>query len=174
MPLPQNKQPDLNHLRRELVEHISSELDSPTMGFTVESFRAQARPLFKVRLPNLKVKLSDDIRLLWRMIESEFVGYGPVDRLLEDDAITYVHMLSDARIYVTQDEQQVKLDKQIFDDREHYIRTVWKLFPVLFKDGVTPLVNTLNDGSVAHCLFPQTDYLGPFVIIQKATRQSPQ
>ncbi|GEM_PF-2983534 len=169
-----NHPPDLFALRQQLEKQLALELDTPTLGFTADNFRVQARPLFDDLVKDMEIHLTEAQTItLWENIASEFIGYGPVDRLLDDEKITYIHMLSDVRIFITKGDAQEKLDEQIFDDRYHYLRTVHKLFPILIANNITPLVNILRDGSTAHCLFPQTDYLGPFVVIQKSTQQPP-
>jgi len=115
-----------------------------------------------------------DRQALQGLIESEVLGYGPLDVLLADPEISEVMVNGPGLVYV---ERRGKVEETAiaFRDREHLLRIVERILSPLGRrvDESTPYVDArLPDGSRVNIIIPPLSLLGPVVTIRKFEREA--
>ena len=106
---------------------------------------------------------------LLRELNSEMHGYGPLDELLADQAITEIMVVSADQVFVEKNRGLAKTDV-MFKDNEHVLRVIEKIVSPLGRriDESTPYVDArLPDGSRVHAIIPPLALKGPCLTIRK-------
>ena len=140
---------------------------------------ARARELLQqtlgqvVRRENLTLSRSDR-RALEELIESEVLGYGPLDPLLADPAISEVMVNGPDAVYV---ERHGLMEETAvtFRDREHLMRIIERILSPLGRrvDESSPMIDArLPDGSRVNIIIPPLSLVGPTVTIRKFEREA--
>ena len=103
----------------------------------------------------------------------ELVGLGPLEPLLEDDAVTEIMVNGPGQIYVER-LGRLSLTEACFDDEAHLRRIIERILAPLGRraDDSSPLADgRLADGSRVNIILPPLSVLGPVVTIRKFARQ---
>jgi pilus assembly protein CpaF len=139
-----------------------------------EATRLMSRGLDIVLGQENMVLARNDRQVLQTLVESEVLGYGPLDPLLADAEISEVMVNGPDLIYV---ERKGKVEETAvaFRDREHLMRIVERILSPLGRrvDESTPYVDArLPDGSRVNIIIPPLSLLGPVVTIRKFEREA--
>ncbi len=106
---------------------------------------------------------------LLQELHSEMHGYGPLDALLADNAVTEIMVIAFDQIFIEKNRRLVKTGLQFKDD-EHVMRIIEKIVSPLGRriDESTPFVDArLPDGSRVHAIIPPLALKGPCLTIRK-------
>ncbi len=133
-----------------------------------------ARGLDEVlRQENLTLSRSDR-QALQSLLESEVLGYGPLDSLLADPTVSEIMVNGPARVYV---ERQGRLEETAvaFRDRDHMMRIIERILSPLGRrvDESSPMIDArLPDGSRVNVIIPPLSLVGPVLTIRKFEREA--
>ena len=119
------------------------------------------------------LQLSDSTRqLLFRDVIDEIVGYGPIEPLLNDAAVSEVMVNRPNQVYVERNGRLRKSDVE-FDDDDHVLRIIDRIISPLGRriDRKFPMVDArLPDGSRVNALIAPCALDGPTITIRKFTK----
>ncbi len=118
----------------------------------------------------LKIGLPEAIReQIFKEVLDEFIGYGPIQQLLDDPEISEVMINGPKLVFVERLDELIETDIT-FEDDDHIIRIVNRMIHPLGKrvDDRTPTVDArLPDGSRVNVVVPPVAVDGPVVSIRK-------
>lgn len=167
-PASRMQSPDMNKLRAYLVNAVTHDLEAsaPPLSQRAEMVRESLeRALTQTRL-----NLPESLRAqLFRDIEDELLGYGPIQPLLDDPEITEVMVNGAKKVYV---ERKGKLSKTnvVFEDDDHVMRIIERIILPLGRrvDADSPTVDArLPDGSRVNAVIQPVAIDGPAITIRK-------
>src|SRR6266496_679529 len=102
-------------------------------------------------------------------IADEIVGFGPIEPLLEDPAVTEVMINGPRKVFFEQ-RGQLHLSNRVFRDDDHIMRIVEKIVVPINRriDESSPMVDArLPDGSRVNAIIPPLAVDGPTVTIRR-------
>ncbi|MGH3028463.1 MAG: CpaF family protein [Gaiellaceae bacterium] len=114
----------------------------------------------------------DERRQIVREITDDILGYGPLEPLLRDDAVTEVMINGPDRIYVER-AGKLELTSSTFVDDAHLLRIIDKIVSQVGRrvDESSPMVDArLPDGSRVNAIIPPLSLRGPVLTIRKFAR----
>ncbi len=114
----------------------------------------------------------EERRRITREISDDILGYGPLEPLLRDDAITEVMVNNHDRIYVERG-GKLELTDVTFVDDAHLTRIIDKIVSQVGRrvDEASPMVDArLPDGSRVNAIIPPLSLRGPTLTIRKFSR----
>ncbi len=152
-----------NLISRELAAHPVPQERRPE---AVRKLLEQAYAHAKVNLPStLKAQLFKDV-------EDELLGYGPIQPFLEDPDVSEVMVNGPESIFIEKDGRLVKTNARFRDDA-HVIRIIERIVLPLGRrvDADNPMVDArLPDGSRVNAVIPPIAIDGPSITIRKFRR----
>jgi pilus assembly protein CpaF len=117
-----------------------------------------------------QLKLPEDLRAqLTRDVLDETLGYGPIQPLLEDEAVSEVMVNGPRKVYVEKNGQLIKTPI-VFENNAHVLRVIDKIILPLGRrvDPDSPTVDArLPDGSRVNAVIPPVAIDGPSITIRK-------
>ncbi len=162
-----------SELRARLQQRIVAELD-PKLDLTKpDQVRRTIEDLFNSFLNQEEAVLARAERLrLFEDILSEILGYGPLEKLLQDPTIDEIMVNGPNNVYV---ERRGKIEKTnlSFDSDPHVMRIVDRIVSPLGRrvDEGSPYVDArLPDGSRVNIIIPPLALVGPTITIRKFAR----
>jgi pilus assembly protein CpaF len=114
----------------------------------------------------------EERRQLVREITDDILGYGPLEPLLRDDAVTEVMVNGADRIYIER-AGKIELTATSFVDDAHLLRIIDKIVSQVGRrvDESSPMVDArLPDGSRVNAIIPPLSLRGPTLTIRKFSR----
>lgn len=122
-------------------------------------------------------KVNDDEFLIPRMdrekvaidLFNDIMGYGPIEELVQDPAISEIMVNGPDRIYV-EDKGKLKLTDLKFRDEEHLMNIINRIVSNVGRhvDEASPMVDArLADGSRVNAIIPPLSLVGPVLTIRK-------
>jgi pilus assembly protein CpaF len=114
----------------------------------------------------------EERRQLVREITDDILGYGPLEPLLRDDAVTEVMVNGADRIYIER-AGKIELTQTSFVDDAHLLRIIDKIVSQVGRrvDESSPMVDArLPDGSRVNAIIPPLSLRGPTLTIRKFSR----
>ncbi|BCW59691.1 type II secretion system protein E [Arthrobacter sp. StoSoilB20] len=137
---------------------------------TEEDLRSFAVEELSAVIDDEQVPLSpEERRRLIREISDEVMGYGPLQRLLEDPSVTEVMVNRFDQIYVER-HGQLALTELQFSSDEHLRKVIERIVSKVGRriDESSPLVDArLEDGSRVNAIIPPLAVNGPSLTIRK-------
>lgn len=103
----------------------------------------------------------------------EVLGFGPLETLLRDEAVTEIMVNAKDRVYVERKGKLV-LTEVVFRDDAHVMRIIEKIITPLGRrcDESTPMVDArLPDGSRVNAIIPPLALKGPSITIRKFSKK---
>ncbi len=153
----------VNLISRELAAHPVPQERRPE---AVRKLLEQAYAHAKVNLPStLKAQLFKDV-------EDELLGYGPIQPFLEDPDVSEVMVNGPESIFIEKNGKLVKTNARFRDDA-HVIRIIERIVLPLGRrvDADNPMVDArLPDGSRVNAVIPPIAIDGPSITIRKFRR----
>jgi pilus assembly protein CpaF len=120
------------------------------------------------------VNLSDaQIKQLYEMVNDELFGFGPIEPLLRDDAITEVMVNGPNIVYVEQ-RGKLSMTPVRFANDEHVLKVIDRIIRPLGRriDRKWPMVDArLPDGSRVNAIIPPCSIDGPSITIRKFSKK---
>jgi pilus assembly protein CpaF len=172
--VPANREPFAelkNQVHLKIINELGPQLSTTTMDATA----LRDRVIADIRR-NLaeEVGLSRDEReRLTDEIANDILGYGPLERLLEDESITEIMVNGPTEIWI---ERQGRLYETTvrFTDDSHLRRIINKMVAQVGRrvDESSPMVDArLPDGSRLNVIIPPLSLSGPLATIRKFARK---
>lgn len=160
-------------LKTRVQNRLLSELD-PTMDVTkLTEVRRTIQDLFEQILAEEKIVLTrPEKHRLFEQISAEILGFGPLQKLLEDDATTEIMVNGAKNIYV---ERSGKIERVpvSFESDDHVMRIIDRIVAPLGRriDESSPYVDArLPDGSRVNAVIPPISLVGPTLTIRKFSK----
>jgi len=160
-------------LKTRVQNKLLAELD-PSMDINrTAEVRTTIEELFEGILAEENIVLSRaEKRRLFEAIVAEILGFGPLETLLADDAVTEIMVNGHKDIYV---ERKGKIERVniLFESDEHVLRIIDRIVSPLGRriDESSPYVDArLPDGSRVNAVIPPISLVGPVLTIRKFAR----
>ncbi|WP_026556461.1 CpaF family protein [Arthrobacter sp. 35W] len=154
-----------------LFERMGARLTDPTMS--EEELRKSAREELSQVIDEEQVPLSpEERRRLIREIGDDVLGYGPLQRFLDDDSVTEIMVNRADQIYIEQ-AGQLSLTDSKFATEDHLRRVIERIVSRIGRriDESSPMVDArLEDGSRVNAIIPPLAVNGPSLTIRKFSR----
>src|SRR5438874_8377501 len=148
-------------LGQELFKEDSTDLNDRVYKAVTEELALAGTPLTREERRELVRQLTDDI-----------LGYGPLERLLNDDTVTEVMVNGPERVYVERAGKIERTSARFVDDA-HLMRIIDKIVSQIGRrvDESSPMVDArLPDGSRVNAIIPPLALTGPTLTIRKFAR----
>ncbi|CAB4532883.1 unannotated protein [freshwater metagenome] len=122
-----------------------------------------------VALERVPLSAADKARLI-QDVTDDILGYGPIDCLLKEEAVTEIMVNGPDRVFVERDGKLTKDPNIRFLDEDHVRRVIDKIVSAIGRriDESTPMVDArLPDGSRVNAVIAPLAIGGPFLTIRK-------
>jgi pilus assembly protein CpaF len=154
--------------REQLFERLGARLTDPTMGDDKlkELVRKELTALVQASSMPLK---PDERRRLIAEITDDVLGYGPLQKLLDDDNVTEIMVNGPSKVYV-EEGGKLTLSGVQFASEEHLRRVIERIVSKVGRriDESSPLVDArLEDGSRVNAVIPPLAFSGSTLTIRK-------
>ncbi len=159
---------NFNKLKKYLIEKVAREMElsSPPIHLRRQIIIETLEQSYQ----QLNVSLSKTIReQLFREILDDFLGFGPIQPLLDDPDITEVMVNNYDRVYIEQNGRLIKTNIK-FENNEQIMRVIERIIMPLGRrvDADSPMVDArLPDGSRVNAIIPPVAIDGPSLTIRK-------
>jgi pilus assembly protein CpaF len=172
---PGGRDPVLDELRQKVHHHLIEEL-GPVLydrRLSEDELRRQVSEHLRVALSKEKVPISTaDRAQLIQDVSDDVLGYGPIDKFLQDPEVTEVMVNGPNQVYV---ERAGKITQTgaSFVDETHLKRIIEKIVAQVGRrvDEATPMVDArLPDGSRVNAIISPLAIGGPFLTIRKFSK----
>src|SRR5438309_723986 len=169
------RDPVLDELRQKIHHHLIEDL-GPVLydkRLSEKDLRVRVQDALQKALAKEKAPLSAaDKAQLIQDVSDDILGYGPIDRFLNEDDITEVMVNGPESVYV---ERAGKIESvgATFVDEDHLRRIIDKIVAQVGRriDEATPMVDArLPDGSRVNAVVHPLAIGGPFLTIRKFAR----
>ena len=120
----------------------------------------------------ISVSRLERLRLL-EMLQAELLGFGPIEPLLNDDAVTEIMVNGPRQVWVER-RGVIEETPVAFDDDAHVRRIIDRIVAPLGRriDESSPMVDArLPDGSRVNAVIPPLALIGPTLTIRKFSRR---
>lgn len=167
-PAAQISDDDYRRLRRWLTNKIGTglELDLKRTPGNLQMLRDR----FNVLYPQANAGLTPhEIEALFTDVTDDLVGYGPIQKLLDDPTVSEVMVNGPHQIYIER-KGKLTLSEVTFEDDEHILRLIERIVRPLGRrvDRKVPMVDArLPDGSRVNIIIPPAALDGPTITIRK-------
>ncbi len=161
---------ELRHrIHEQLIEELGPILFDSRLS--EEDLRRKVNDQLHAAIAAERVPLSAaDKASLIQDVADDILGYGPIDRLLKDDAVTEI-MVNGPDMTFVERNGKLTLDESIrFIDYDHVRRVIDKIVSAIGRrvDESTPMVDArLPDGSRVNAVIAPLAIGGPFLTIRK-------
>lgn len=157
-------------LKNRVQTKLLSTLD-PTMDVTQTSeVKKTIQELFEQILNEENIILSRPEKArMFEQISAEILGFGPLQRLLEDETITEIMVNGAKNIYIERFGKIIR-EPMTFENNEHVMRIIERIVSPLGRriDESSPYVDArLPDGSRVNAIIPPLSLVGPVLTIRK-------
>lgn len=167
-----NRDPVLDELRARVHSHLIEELGpilyDKRMSIEELRKRVQEQLILTLQMERAPLSAVDRAQLL-EDVADDILGYGPIDKLLREEAVTEVMVNGPHTVYVERS-GKIELDPAQFVDAEHLRRIIDKIVSEVGRriDESTPMVDArLPDGSRVNAVVSPLAIGGPFLTIRK-------
>ena len=172
VPINQQKQ-QIVQLKQRLHGKIIAELRDSADLADVMAVRREIERLFSRFMGAEDVILNRTERnKLQDLLIAEILGYGPIQELINDDAITEIMVNGASQVWIEQSGRLTLTDIH-FQDDDHVMRIINRIVAPLGRhvDEASPMVDArLPDGSRVNVIIPPLSLIGPTVSIRKFSR----
>lgn len=166
-------------LKRRIHRRLLQYMDLKTLDMgsvQEEELRARARNLLIDIIGELEGDISGDVdrEMLIKEVLDEALGLGPLEDLLEDEAVTEIMVVSKDQIYVERG-GKITFTGKTFTTHEAVLAVIERIITPLGRriDESSPLVDArLKDGSRVNAIIPPLAIKGPCITIRKFAKKS--
>ena len=166
------RDPVLDELRQRIHHHLIDEL-GPILydkRLSEEDLRRRVHDQLHTALAQERTPLTAaDKAQLIQDVSDDILGYGPIDRLLKEEAVTEIMVNGPESVYVER-AGRIEKDSASFVDETHLRRIIDKIVGQVGRriDESTPMVDArLPDGSRVNAVIHPLAIGGPFLTIRK-------
>lgn len=162
---------DLTQLKTFLINQVTRELENNPPPLNKRG--SFLKEILTEVYTQTKLKLPESLRAqVFRDVEDELLGYGPIQPLLEDDDITEIMINGPNNIYIERKGKIIKTNIKFGSD-EHVLRIIERIvFPLgRHIDADSPTVDArLPDGTRVNAVIPPVALDGPSITIRKFSK----
>lgn len=166
---------DLIRLKKYLADNLMRALESE--GISVEQRAAFVKQNIVHVYEQTQLKLPDDLRKqIFDQVLNDLLGFGPIQSLLEDDAVTEIMVNGPKKVFVEKKGILTKTNVT-FDDDDHVLRIIDRIILPLGRhvDADSPTVDArLPDGSRVNAVVRPVAIDGPSITIRKFAKDKLQ
>ncbi|MEJ7763701.1 MAG: CpaF family protein, partial [Thermomicrobiales bacterium] len=167
------KPDEFNELKSRVQNRLIAELD-PRMDLSnAVEVKRTVEETFAAVLEAEGISLTRVERLrLFEAISAEILGFGPIEPLLKDPAVSEVMVNGPDQVYVEKSGKLVLTDVK-FQDDDHVMRVIDRIVSPLGRrvDESSPTVDArLPDGSRVNAIIPPIALNGPTITIRKFSK----
>ena len=173
VPTPPRQAPQVAELRHRIHQQLIDELGPILFDrrLSEEDLRRRVHDQLHAAIALERVPLSaaDKSRLI-QDVSDDILGYGPIDQLLKDEAVTEIMVNGPERVFVERNGKLTKDPVVRFLDEDHVRRVIDKIVSEIGRriDESTPMVDArLPDGSRVNAVIAPLAIEGPFLTIRK-------
>jgi pilus assembly protein CpaF len=159
-------------VHKELVERIDFKKEGNNQA-GLKALREKCRTavvdILNQEDTNSVAPTRDDLQQLVKEILDEALGFGPLEDLLADDAVTEIMVNASNQIYMEK-AGKPQLSKVLFSSNQQLMNTIERIVMPLGRriDEKSPYVDArLPDGSRVHAIIPPLAIRGPTLTIRK-------
>ena len=170
--LASRRDPVLDELRQRIHHHLIDEL-GPILydkRLSEDDLRRRVHDQLHAALASERAPLSaNDKAQLIQDVSDDILGYGPIDRLLKEEAVTEIMVNGPDSVYVER-AGRIEKDHASFVDETHLRRIIDKIVGQVGRriDESNPMVDArLPDGSRVNAVIHPLAIGGPFLTIRK-------
>ncbi len=170
---PPRQDPAVAELRHRIHQQLIDELGPILFDrrLSEDDLRRRVHEQLHTAIAMERVPLSaaDKARLI-QDVSDDILGYGPIDCLLKDEAVTEIMVNGPERVFVERDGRLTKDPVVRFLDEDHVRRVIDKIVSEIGRriDESTPMVDArLPDGSRVNAVISPLAVGGPFLTIRK-------
>ena len=164
----------LREFRNQIISRMQASIGPETILTRNRDTIQQLASRFKALTAQLQITLPDEqLRLLFDEVLAEMVGFGPLEPLLGDDAISEVMVNGPNQIYIER-KGKLTLSDVKFENDDHVMRVVNRIVAPLSRrvDRKSPMVDArLPDGSRVNVIIPPCALNGPTITIRKFSKK---
>ncbi len=169
-PSPSTTSDTYQDLKHRVQTKLISTLD-PSMDVTqTEDVKKTIQELFDQILNEENIILSrPEKSRMFEQITAEILGFGPLQRLLEDETITEIMVNGAKNIYIERFGKILR-EPMAFENNDHVMRIIERIVSPLGRriDESSPYVDArLPDGSRVNAIIPPLSLVGPVLTIRK-------
>jgi pilus assembly protein CpaF len=166
---------DLIRLKKYLADNLMRALESE--GISVEQRAVFVKQNIVHVYEQTQLKLPDDLRKqIFDQVLNDLLGFGPIQSLLEDDAVTEIMVNGPKKVFVEKKGILTKTNVT-FDDDDHVLRIIDRIILPLGRhvDADSPTVDArLPDGSRVNAVVRPVAIDGPSITIRKFAKDKLQ
>jgi pilus assembly protein CpaF len=165
------KPEDFIRLKKYLIEKIARdmEMEAPPIHLRKQAIDDAMRSHYAETRVNLPFTIRDQ---LFREILDDFLGFGPIQPLLDDPSINEVMVNGHNIIYIEQQGKIIKTDVK-FENDDQVMHIIERIIMPLGRhiDPDSPMVDArLPDGSRVNAIIPPVAIDGPIITIRKFSK----
>jgi pilus assembly protein CpaF len=164
----------LTEFKNRVQMKLLSTLESTTDMSHKEQLRENIEHVIDEMILEEHITISRPEKIrLYESICAELIGFGPLDSLLDDDAITEIMVNGAKHIYVEKRGKIIKANVT-FESNEHVLRIIDRIVSPLGRriDESSPYVDArLPDGSRVNAVIPPISLVGPVLTIRKFSKK---
>jgi pilus assembly protein CpaF len=160
-------------LKTRVKGKLIADLDPNTDLSKTQEVRQKIKSLFDqiVESENIVLTRSERDRL-FEEVSADIIGFGPIEPLLQDAAISEVMVNGPDQVYIEQKGRIILSDVR-FDNDEHVRRIIDRIVSPLGRhvDESSPICDArLPDGSRVNIVIPPISLVGPCITIRKFSK----
>jgi pilus assembly protein CpaF len=163
----------LRMIRNRIQAQLLRKLETTRELGSTEQVRGEIEDLFGSIVAREGLALSTiERRTLLEEIIAEITGYGPIERLIEDDTITEVMVNGPNLVYIERD-GIIEETNITFSDDTSLRKVIDRIVSPLGRhvDEASPFVDArLPDGSRVNIIIPPLSLIGPVITIRKFSK----
>ncbi len=166
---------DLIRLKKYLADNLMRALEQE--GVSADQRAAFVKQNIALVYTQTQLKLPEDLRKqIFDQVLNDLLGFGPIQSLLDDDAVTEIMVNGPKKVFVEKKGQLTKTNVT-FDDDDHVLRIIDRIILPLGRhvDGDSPTVDArLPDGSRVNAVVRPVAIDGPSITIRKFSKDKLQ
>ena len=167
-PAPGPRPEDIAKLKAHLVNTVNQQLTQANIP--AENHPQAIGELLARICQQARINLPEPLRSqVFQDVQDEVLGFGPIQRLLDEDEVSEVMVNGPKRVYVERKGKVTRSDV-VFDDDAHVMRIINKIIAPMGRrvDPDSPTVDArLPDGSRVNAVIPPVALDGPSITIRK-------
>ncbi len=162
------KPEDFEKVKRYFLDHITNEIEAISQSALLRQ-QAVVESIDRI-YSQLKLALPTPVKeKLYKEIQDELLGFGPIQPLLDDSSITEIMINGHDNVYIEKAGKIIKTDIH-YDDDSQIIKLIDRIIMPLGRriDPDSPMVDArLPDGSRVNAIIPPVAIDGPSITIRK-------
>jgi pilus assembly protein CpaF len=162
-------------VQRRILEYLDIRRRGSLDQMSSDEIRAEARKAAETLIDHGEINLPSEIDrdALLNAVVAEAIGLGPIEPLLEDEAVSEIMVNGPDQIYVER-KGRVELSRNRFADTNSLMNVIDRIVTPLGRriDEGNPMIDArLRDGSRVNAIIPPLALNGPTITIRKFSKE---